>query len=229
MQRISNFPTVVRLTTAVRPVVSQLNTRIRTGYSKLCRDHGQQRRVIAICVGVAAMVFFINVVQLQSQKQQLAAHYNVLVATREIAPGELVTTSSVQPLFVPAALLTGSVMLNLPATAYAQEKIAVGEVITTINVAAQPMNISVVPAGWRTIAITPPTALPPMSTGDHVDVIANGVVLVINAIVVSATGESSSSNNMTFTTQVVIAVPADVAPSVATAAALGDVTLVVAP
>lgn len=184
--------------------------------------------MIAVCTGVAAVVFFINIVQLQSQKQQLAAHFTVFVATSDIESGELVTTAVVRPLLVPASLVTSTVILDLPGTAYAQQNIGIGEVITSINVADRPLNISVVPAGWRTIAITSPIALPPMSAGDHVDVIANGVVLVANAVVVSTTGGSSSPDGMAFITQVVIAVPAEAAPSVATAAALGDATLAVA-
>ncbi len=227
-RRITNFPTVVRITGAMRPVVSRLNTLLAARYLRLCRNHGQQRRVIAICTGVAAMVFFVNIVQLQSQKQQLAANFTVLVATSDIASGQRVTTAEVRPLLVPASLVSASVIVDLPGTAYAQQNIGVGEVITSINVTDQAVNISVVPAGWRTIAITSPTALPPMSAGDHVDVIANGVVLVTNAVVVAAAGELSPPNNMTYTTHVVIGVPADAAPSVATAAALGDATLVVA-
>lgn len=184
--------------------------------------------MIALCAGVAAVVFFVNIVQLQSQRQQLAARFTVFVASSDIAPGERVTAAVVRPLLVPASLVTSTVILDLPGIAYAQQNIGIGEVITSINVADQPVNISVVPAGWRTIAITSPIALPPMSAGDHVDVIANGVVLVANAVVVSTTGGLSSSDGMAFITQVVIAVPADAAPSVATAAALGDATLVVA-
>ena len=67
-----------------------------------------------------------------------------------------------------------------------------------------------------------------MSPGDHVDVIANGVVLVSNAIVVSTSGELASADNLVLITYVVIGVPAESAPKVATAAAIGDVTLVVA-
>lgn len=221
-------PTVVRITAVMRPVVLRLETLLTVRYSRLCRNHGQQRRVIVICSGVAALVFFVNIVQLQSQRQQLAAHFTVLVATSDIAAGEPVTTAVVRQLFVPASLVTASVIVDLPGTAYAQQNIGVGEVITSINVTDQAANTSVVPAGWRTIAITSPTALPPMSAGDHVDVIANGVVLVANAVVVSTTGELSPPQDMTFIIHVVIGVPADAAPSVATAAALGEATLVVA-
>lgn len=184
--------------------------------------------MVATCTVVAAAVFFANIVQLQSQKQRLAAHFTVFVATSDIVSGERVTTAVVRQLLVPQSLVTTSVLVELPTTAYAQQNIGVGEVITTVNVADQPMNRSVVPAGWRTVAITSQMALPPMSAGDHVDVIANGMVLVANAVVVSIGGESSPHDNKILITQVVIGVPADSAPSVATAAALGDATLVVA-
>jgi hypothetical protein len=228
MRRIRNSATVIRISTAVTPVVSRLNTILSAGYSKLCRDHRLQRRVIALCAGVASVVFFVNIIQLQSQKQQLAANFTVFVATSDIAAGDPVTTDMVRPLLVPASLVAASVIIDFSKIAYARQSIGVGELITSINVADKSSDISIVPVGWRTIAITSPTALPPMSAGDHVDVIANGVVLVANAVVVSTTGELSSSSNMIFITHVVIGVPAESAPSVATAAALGDVTLVVA-
>lgn len=228
MQYLKNSGAVIRISNAVIPIVARLNSILNAGYSKLCRDYRLQRRVIAICAGVAAVVFFVNVIQLQSQKQQLAANFTVLVATSDIASGDPVTGSVVQPLLVPASLVAATIITDLPNTAYARQTIGAGEIITTINVADESSSNSIVPAGWRTIAITSPTALPPMSAGDHVDVIANGVVLVANAVVVSTSGESSSSSSVVLFTHVVIGVPADSAPSVATAAALGDATLVVA-
>ena len=228
MQRLKNSAAVTRISTAVTPIAVRLNTILNAGYSKLCRDHRLQRRAIAFCAGVAAVVFFVNVIQLQSQKQQLAANISVLVATSDIASGDPVTNSDVQQLLVPASLVSATVITDLSDNAYAQQSIGVGELITTINVADESSRITLVPAGWRTIAITSPIALPPMSAGDHVDVIANGVVLVANAVVVSTSGELSPSSSMVLITHVVIGVPADAAPSVATAAALGDATLVVA-
>ena len=60
------------------------------------------------------------------------------------------------------------------------------------------------------------------------DVIANGMILAANAVVVSTSGELLRPNDSPYITHVVIGVPPDAAPSVATAAALGDATLVVA-
>ncbi len=229
MQRLKNSGAVARISTAVTPIATRLNTILNAGYSKLCRDHRLQRRAIASCAGVAAVVFLVNVIQLQSQKQQLAANISVLVATNDIASGDPVTNSAVKQLLVPASLVAATVITQLPNTAYARQSIGAGELITSINVADKSSSTSFIPAGWRTIAITSSNAFPPMSAGDHVDVIANGVILVANAVVVSTSDEMSSPSSMVFITQVVIGVPADSAPSVATAAALGDATLVVAP
>jgi len=184
--------------------------------------------MIMICSGIAAAIFFVSIVQLQSQKQKLAAQSIVYVATSDIVSGEPVTTSMVRTLRVQASLVPATVIVDLSGAVYAQQNIGVGEVITSVNVADQPANISVVPKGWRTIAITSPIALPPMSAGDHVDVIANGAVLAANAVVISTNSELPPVNNVALTTHVVIGVPAELAPSVATAAALGDATLVVA-
>ncbi|MEO8162344.1 MAG: SAF domain-containing protein [Ilumatobacteraceae bacterium] len=228
IQRIRNSATVAQFSNYITPVVARANSVVRAGYSRLCRDHRLRHRAIALGAGIAAGVFFVNVIQLQSQKSQLAANFTVLVATANIAIGDTVTAAEVRPLRVPASLVATTVLIHLPTTAFAQQSIGVGEVITSINVGEKSSNTSAVPAGWRTVAITAPTALPPMSAGDRVDVIANGVVLVANAVVVSTRGEESTKGSMELITQVVIGVPAISAPSVATAAALGDATLVVA-
>jgi hypothetical protein len=61
-----------------------------------------------------------------------------------------------------------------------------------------------------------------MQVGDHVDIIANGVVLAADALVLSlmenTTGEVIG---------VIVAVPAELSAAVASAAAIGDATLVV--
>lgn len=228
MQRIRNSATLTRISAVATTVAARVKTILGAGYSRLSRDNRLQRRAIVLFAGVAATVFLINVNQLQSQKSRLAANFTVLVATSDIEAGDLVTTAAVRTLLVPASLVAATVMADLPNAAYAKQNIGVGELITSTNVAEKSSGISSVPAGWRTVAITSPTALPPMSAGDRVDVIANGVVLVANAVVISTTGQMSTSGSMAYITQVVIGVPADSAPSVATAAALGDATLVVA-
>ena len=57
-----------------------------------------------------------------------------------------------------------------------------------------------------------------MHVGDHVDIIANGVVLATDALVLSLIEN---------TTVVIVAVTAELSAAVASAAAIGDATLVV--
>ena len=152
---------------------------------------------------------------------------NALIATRHIGAGELVTPSATAAFALPSSILAPEAISDLPTPAFAQRDINPGDLITTSNVAAQTVAASLVPVGWRTVSITPQTALPPMRPGDHVDVIANNAVLVTAAIVISITSASDSSR-LTLATQVVIAIPAEAAATVATAAAFGDATLVVA-
>jgi sulfur transfer complex TusBCD TusB component (DsrH family) len=57
-----------------------------------------------------------------------------------------------------------------------------------------------------------------MEVGDHVDIIANGVVLAADALVLSLIENTPG---------VIVAVPADLSAAVASAAAIGDATLVV--
>ncbi len=182
-----------------------------------------------MCAGIASIVFLISIFQLQSQRQDLAANFTAFVATRDIAAGEPVTNDLVRSIRVPASLVAATTVSELGQSSYATQNIGAGELMTSTNIAEDLSNIANIPDGWRTIAITSSTPLPPMSPGDHVDVIANGVVLVSNAVVVSTSGELSSKESVIAITFVIIGVPAGSAPQVATAASLGDATLVVAP
>jgi len=76
------------------------------------------------------------------------------------------------------------------------------------------------------VAIVPPAALPPMQVGDHVDIIANSVVLAADALVLSLI-ENTPGAVPGVITGVIVAVPAELSAAVASAAAIGDATLVV--
>jgi hypothetical protein len=71
-----------------------------------------------------------------------------------------------------------------------------------------------------------------MQVGDHVDIIANGVVLAADALVLSlmenTTGEVTGVIvTRVIVTGVIVAVQAELSAAVASAAAIGDATLVV--
>lgn len=155
---------------------------------------------------------------MQSATRSLGATVVVLVASHNIEPGDAITSqlfitrTFVRSAVAPTAL--HAVQIGL----VAQQRISVGELLTSTNIGTSTSTQIQLPVGFRSVAIVPPAALPPMHVGDHVDIIANGVVLAADALVLSLIENTSG---------VIVAVPAEVAAVVASAAAIGDATLVV--
>jgi hypothetical protein len=74
-----------------------------------------------------------------------------------------------------------------------------------------------IPAGWRGVAMPRDVVAPQVGAGDTVDVVADGRLLAAGAVVVSAATDTDGP---------VVAVPAEVAPVVASAAQTGASGLV---
>ncbi len=130
----------------------------------------------------------------------------VWIATDAIEPGQSITAArrDVPRALVPPGALTGS-----PA-AVARQRIGLGEIITTADVAAEG-SAGLIPVGW--VAFTVPASVDHFATGDHLGVYA-GDQFVAAGLVVAA-GES----------ELMVAVPADTAPAMAAALLADAVTL----
>ena len=74
-----------------------------------------------------------------------------------------------------------------------------------------------IPVGWRGVAMPRDVVAPQVGAGDTVDVVADGRLLAAGAVVISAGSDTSGP---------VVAVPAEVAPVVASAAQTGASGLV---
>ena len=174
----------------------------------------------------AALTFFVTMSHMQSATKSLGATVVVLVASHNIGPGDAITSqlfvtrTFVRSAVAPTALHT--VQLGL----VAQQSISIGELLTTTNTGTSTSTQLQLPIGFRSVAIVPPAALPPMQVGDHVDIIANGVVLAAEALVLSLI-ENTTGAVTGVITGVIVAVPAEFSAAVASAAAIGDATLVV--
>ena len=66
-----------------------------------------------------------------------------------------------------------------------------------------------------------------MQVGDHVDIVANGIVLAADALVLGLMENTTSAFTGVMVIGVIVAVPAELSAAVASAAAIGDATLVV--
>ena len=187
-------------------------------YLELCRNNRRRQQVIAGLVCCAALTFFITLSRMQSATTSLGSTTTVLIATSSIEPGDIITSQLFILRSLPRSAITPTALHDLQTGLVAQQSISIGELLTTTNTGTSTSKQLQLPVGFRSVAIVPPAALPPMQVGDHVDIIANGIVLAADALVLSLIED---------TIGVIVAVPAELSAAVASAAAIGDATLVV--
>ena len=211
-----------KLLAAIAPVIVRIREKSAANYLALCRNNRRRQQVIAGLVCCAALMFFITLSRMQSAKRSLGATVVVLVASHNIGPGDAITSQ----LFITRTFVRSAVaptaLHDVQIGLVAQQSISIGELLTTTNTGTSTSKQLQLPIGFRSVAIVPPAALPPMQVGDHVDIIANGVVLAADALVLSLI-----ENTTGVITGVIVAVPAELSAAVASAAAIGDATLVV--
>lgn len=172
------------------------------------------RRQVAFSVAlgaVAAAAAGTLLVDLSSSSAELGRRVRVAVATVRLTPGDEVSHASIALRWLPVVAVPATAVTDLPLGGTVRQHVAPGEVLTRLDLSTTSAPI---PDGWRSVAIAVPNALPPLQQGDRVDVISASVVLAPGAVVVDVGDDG-----------IIVAVPADVAPAVATAAAVGDATL----
>ncbi len=207
-----------KLLRTIAPVIVRIREIGAANYLALCRNNRRQYQVIAGLMCCAALTFFITLSRMQSATTSLGLTTTVLIATSNIEPGDIITTQLFSLRMLPRSAVAPTALHDLRTGLVAQQSISIGELLTTTNTGTSTTKQLQLPAGFRSVAIVPPAALPPMQVGDHVDIIANGVVLAADALVLGLIED---------TIGVIVAVQADLSAVVASAAAIGDATLVV--
>ena len=211
-----------KLLGAVAPFIVRIREISAVNYLALCRNNRRRQQAIAGLVCFAALMFFITLSRMQSATDSLGLTTPVLIATSSIKPGDIITTQLFSLRTLPRSAVTPTALHDLQLGLVAQQPISIGELLTTTNTGTSTSKQLQLPVGFRSVAIVPPAALPPMQVGDHVDIIANGIVLAADALVLSLMENTNSE-----VVGVIVAVPAELSAAVASAAAIGDATLVV--
>jgi Flp pilus assembly protein CpaB len=215
-----------KLLAAIAPVIVRIRELSAANYLALCRNNRRRQQVIAGLVCCAALTFFVTMSRMQSATSSLGSTTPVLIATRSIEPGDIITTQLFSLRTLPRSAVAPTALHDVQIGLVAQQSISIGELLTTTNTGTSTSKQLQLPTGFRSVAIVPPAALPPMQVGDHVDIIANGIVLAADALVLSLMENTTGSANGAVL-GVVVAVPAELSAAVASAAAIGDATLVV--
>jgi hypothetical protein len=215
-----------KLLGTIAPVITRFREMSAANYLALCRNNRRRQQVIAVLVSCAGLTFFVTLSRMQSATASLGLTTPVLIATSIIEPGDTITTQLFSLRTLPRSAVAPTALHDLQFGLVAQQSISIGELLTTTNTGMTASTQLQLPIGFRSVAIVPPAALPPMQVGDHVDIIANGVVLAADALVLSLM-ENKTGTVTGAVIGVIVAVPAEFSAAVASAAAIGDATLVV--
>jgi Flp pilus assembly protein CpaB len=153
-------------------------------------------------------------------KRQWGATMLVLVAQRDLKPGDVLDASDASLRTLPAGLVADGVLTRLPAHAVVAAPIAEGEPIHPMRLGrgAASEVAALLPVGTRGVALAVPPGLP-LRTGDAVDVVATltGTLVATDATVVHV-GDGSA----------VVAIPVEALGSVAAAVADGGALVALA-
>jgi pilus assembly protein CpaB len=156
----------------------------------------------------------------------------VVVATRDLAPGEVVDAGAVETRELPEGVLSGAALADTPEGAVVRQPILAGEPVVASRLAPHGLTgaAALVPPGGRAVAVpSGPAGAPPLAIGDLVDVLTvlpigldtgsgePALTLVERAAVVDVTDQA-----------ITLAVPEDDAPRVAWALSNGSVVLALA-
>jgi pilus assembly protein CpaB len=196
------------------------------------RRRPRHRRVLVAVVAAGCGVAVMGTVQrAEDARAAWGAPVPVLVATRDLGPGDRLDAGNTAVEQHPAPLVPHGALAELPADARLAEAVYAGEVVRDARLAAEGLSVVAarLPPGTRAVAIpVEPGTTPPLTVGDRVDVLVAlppeaagggppGFALTDGALVVDVSD-----------TAVTIAVDTDAAPRVAVAFATGAVTLALA-
>ncbi|HKA83985.1 MAG TPA: SAF domain-containing protein [Acidimicrobiales bacterium] len=134
------------------------------------------RRAAVLSLAVATGLVVVSLVSsADAARQRWGRARPVVVATRDLAPGDIVDASAVEVRRLPEAAVTPAALAEPPSGSVVRQPVAAGEPLVAERLAPEGLTgvAALVPAGHRAVAIPiGPLAAPPLTIGDLVDVLA---------------------------------------------------------
>jgi Flp pilus assembly protein CpaB len=154
---------------STRPVV--LGVRARRALARTV-----VRRAVVLGLAIATGLVVISLVSsAEAARQRWGRARPVAVATRDLAPGDVVDGSTVEVRRLPEAAVSPGALAEPPAGSVVRQPVVAGEALVAERLAPQGLTgvAALVPAGHRAVAVPiDPLAVPPLTVGDLVDVLA---------------------------------------------------------
>jgi Flp pilus assembly protein CpaB len=134
------------------------------------------RRAAVLGLAVATGLVVVSLVSsADAARQRWGRARPVAVATRDLAPGDVVDASVVEVRRLPEAAVAPAALAEAPSGSVVRQPVAAGEPLVGERLAPEGLTgvAALVPAGHRAVAIPiGPLAAPPLTIGDLVDVLA---------------------------------------------------------
>lgn len=185
----------------------------RSDFARLRRVASTSRRAQTLGAAAVSIVAGITVARglatANSAADAWTGERRVFAVRNHIESGDEITLDDLVEVSLPPALTPADTVTSVAPGLRA--RISLTE--RTILVATMVDDAVTYPDDWRVVAFAPGAATLPVSPGDDVDIVTGTEVLVEGAVVASVS-------------PLTIAVPGDLAPTVAAAVRLGEVSLV---
>lgn len=167
----------------------------------------------ALVLSLFVAVFITHALRTASaQQKKWTSDRAVLVVTSPLDEGDELTTQNTRRFNIPLAITPDDAIENFAAGDTARFALQPNTALTASMVSSAQETVAV-PDGWRIVALPTDMPSPPLQLRDSVDVVAGQAVIAAGVIVVSLQ-------------PLTIAVPADLAASVASVAHLGEASLI---
>ena len=145
-------------------------------------------------------------------QKKWASHRTILVVTSALQEGDAFTAENTRRLDLPLAITPDDALENVAEGDTARFALQPNTALTVAMVSSAQETVTV-PDGWRIVALPTDMPSPPLQLRDSVDVVAGQAVIAAGVIVVSLE-------------PLTIAVPAEVAASVASVTQLGEASMI---
>jgi hypothetical protein len=167
--------------------------------------------VIAVVAGAVSLGAAGAMASVESQRRSWGEQQTVWVASAAIEPGQPIRAHRRE---VPRAVVPTDAVGVAPGDAIARQRIGVGEIITNVDLAGRG-PASLIPDGWVAFAVT--AAVEHFAPGDHLRVYWGDRFVAAGMVI-----DHDDSKLM-------VAIPIDAAPTMATALLADSVTIALTP
>lgn len=196
----------------LRAAAAQFATLVNRTISAL-QVHRRSQLMAAILLSLIISIVVSHAVHTaRSTQRKWTSHHTVLVTTAPIAEGEEFTNRNTQRIDLPFAVLPDNVLSEFTPGDTSRLSLQPHTAITSAMTVPAAHTVHI-PDGWRVVALPDDMPAPPLQLNDSVDVVAGDSIVAAGVVV-------TSLDPMT------IAVPAEVAASVASVVHMGEASLV---